>query len=120
MADEHAQEHVPHVHVTPLSTYIMVFLALAVGTIVTWAASTVDLGMWNTPIALIIATIKAVLVILFFMHVKFSTRLTKLVVIAGIFFLGVLLVLTMSDYASRQYLTYPVTVNSTACPIRCR
>lgn len=99
-------EHTPHVHVTPLSTYILVFLALAAGTILTWAASTVDLGWWNTPIALIIATVKAVLVILFFMHVIHSTRLTWVVVIASFLWLGTLFVLTFADYLTRHWAIY--------------
>jgi len=99
-----AEEHAPHVHVTPLWIYIAVFLALAVGTIVTYLASQVDLGMWNTPIALIIATIKAVLVILFFMHVIHSTRLTWVVVIGAFLWLGVLFVLTFADYLTRGWL----------------
>ncbi len=97
MADEHA---VPH-HITPLLTYIFVFLALAIGTLLTWFASTVNLGWANTPIALVIATTKAVLVILFFMHVIYSTRLTWVVVIASFVWLGVLFVLTFADYLTR-------------------
>ena len=100
------QEHTPHVHVTPLSTYIFVFLALAAGTLLTWAASTVDLGGWNTPIALLIATIKAVLVILFFMHLIHSTRLTWVVVIASFLWLGTLFVLTFADYLTRHWAIY--------------
>jgi cytochrome c oxidase subunit 4 len=99
-----AEEHAPHVHVTPLWIYIAVFLALAVGTIATYLASQVDFGMWNTPIALIIATIKAVLVILFFMHVIHSTRLTWVVIIAAFLWLGVLFVLTFADYLTRGWL----------------
>jgi len=98
-----AEEHAPHVHVTPLWIYILVFLALAAGTILTVAASRFDLGMWNTPIALIIATIKAVLVILFFMHVIHSTRLTWVVIIAAFLWLGVLFVLTFADYLTRSW-----------------
>ena len=98
-----AEEHAPHVHVTPLWIYIAVFLALAVGTIATYLASQVDLGMWNTPVALIIATIKAVLVILFFMHVIHSTRLTWVVVIASFLWLAVLFVLTFADYLTRGW-----------------
>jgi len=103
MADEHVEEHAPHVHVTPLWQYILVFLALAVGTILTVAASRFDLGIWNTPIALIIATIKAVLVILFFMHVIHSTRLTWVVIIASFLWLLVLFVLTFADYLTRLW-----------------
>jgi cytochrome c oxidase subunit 4 len=99
MADEHA----PHVHVTPISTYLLIFLALAVGTVLTVAASRFDLGDWNTPIALVIATIKAVLVILFFMHVIHSTRLTWVVIIASFLWLAVLFVLTFADYLTRAW-----------------
>jgi cytochrome c oxidase subunit 4 len=100
-AHEH-HTHAPHVHVTPLWIYFTVFLALAAGTILTWYASTIDLGLLNTPIALLIATIKAALVILFFMHVIHSTRLTWVVVIGSFLWLGVLFVLTFADYLTRS------------------
>lgn len=103
MADEHGREHAPHVHVTSIAVYLLVFFALAAGTILTVAASRFDLGMWNTPIALVIATIKAVLVILFFMHVIHSTRLTWVVVIGSFLWLGVLFVLTFADYLTRLW-----------------
>ena len=102
MSDEHS---VPH-DVTALSTYIIVFIALAAGTLLTWFASTIDLGWANTPIALIIATTKAVLVILFFMHVIHSTRLTWVVVIGSFIWLGVLFVLTFTDYLTRMWAIY--------------
>jgi cytochrome c oxidase subunit 4 len=102
MSDEHS---VPH-HVTPLSTYIFVFLALAAGTLLTWFASTIDLGWANTPIALLIATTKAVLVILFFMHVIHSSRLTWVVVIGSFVWLAVLFVLTFTDYLTRVWAIY--------------
>ena len=105
MADAHS-EHAPHVHVTPLWIYFTVFFALALGTILTVAASRFDLGMWNTPIALVIATIKAVLVILYFMHVIHSTRLTWVVVIGSFLWLGVLFVLTFADYLTRGWSLY--------------
>lgn len=108
MADEHTEhaEHAPHIHITPLSTYFLVFGALAIGTILTWLASRYDMGMWNTPIALIIATTKACLVILFFMHVIHSTRLTWVVVIGSFLWLGVLFVLTFADYLTRYWAIY--------------
>src|SRR5204863_4354483 len=106
MADEHAHEHAPHVHVTSIAVYLMVFLALAVGTVLTVAASRFDLGAWNTPIALVIATIKAVLVILYFMHVIHSTRLTWVVVIGAFLWLGVLFVLTFADFLTRLWAIY--------------
>src|SRR5881398_2092827 len=99
MSDEHSAPH----HVTPLGTYIFVFIALAAGTLLTWFASTINLGWANTPIALLIATTKAVLVILFFMHVIHSTRLTWVVVIGSFIWLGVLFVLTFADYLTRVW-----------------
>jgi cytochrome c oxidase subunit 4 len=101
---EHA--HTPELHVTPLRTYIFVFLALAAGTLLTWWVSTIDLGSMNTPIALFIAVVKATLVILFFMHVIHSTRLTWVVVIGAFLWLGVLFVLTFADYLTRLWSIY--------------
>jgi cytochrome c oxidase subunit 4 len=98
---EHPHQHTPEVHVTPLLTYLLVFAALAAGTLLTWWVSTIDLGWMNTPIALLIATIKATLVILFFMHVIHSTRLTWVVIIGAFLWLGVLFVLTFADYLTR-------------------
>src|SRR5579859_7013661 len=106
MAEEHLHDHAPHVHVTPMSTYLLVFAALAAGTLLTWFASTIDLGWANTPIALVIATTKACLVVLFFMHVIHSTRLTWVVVIGSFLWLGVLFVLTFADYLTRVWAIY--------------
>ena len=104
MAEEHHVD--PQHHVSPVGMYVAVFLALAVGTALTWWVSTFELGMWNTPIALLIATTKAVLVILFFMHVAHSTRLTWVVVISAFLWLGVLFVLTFADYLTRIWKIY--------------
>ena len=93
----------PARHVTSLATYFAVFIALAVGTLLTWYASTLDLGPLNTPIGLLIACTKATLVVLFFMHVLHSTRLTWVVIIASFLWLGVLFVLTFSDYLTRAW-----------------
>ena len=106
MADEHVEEHVPAVHVSSVGVYLLVFLALAAGTILTVIASRFDLGIWNTPIALGIAGIKAALVILFFMHVIHSTRLTWVVILASFLWLGVLFVLTFADYLTRAWSLY--------------
>lgn len=89
---------------SPLKMYFAVFFALLVGTGLTVYAATLDLGRYNAAVALGIATIKATLVALFFMHVwHASEKLTKLVVIAALFFLLLLLGLTMSDYATRLW-----------------
>lgn len=88
----------------PLKGYFAVFFALLVGTGLTVYAATLDLGRFNAAVALGIATVKATLVALFFMHVwHASEKLTKLVVIAALFFLLLLLGLTMSDYATRMW-----------------
>lgn len=104
--DTHAHSHAAPHHITPLWVYLAVFAVLVVGTIVTYLASTVDLGWANTPIALVIATIKAVLVILYFMHVIHSTRLTWVVVIGSFVWLAVLFVLTFADYLTRFWVIY--------------
>jgi cytochrome c oxidase subunit 4 len=89
---------------SPLPTYLAVFFALLVGTALTVYASGLDLGRFNAPVALTIASIKATLVALFFMHIKgASEKLTKLVVISALFFLLLLLGLTMTDYATRLW-----------------
>ena len=88
---------------SPLKVYFGVWIALLVGTCITYAA-TLDLAPFNAAVALGIATIKATLVALFFMHVwHASEKLTKLVVIAALFFLLLLLGLTMTDYATRLW-----------------
>lgn len=93
-----------HSKSSPLPTYFAVFIALLAGTGLTVFAATLDLGRFNAPVALSIATVKATLVALFFMHVwHASEKLTKLVVIAAVFFLLLLLGLTMSDYATRPW-----------------
>jgi cytochrome c oxidase subunit 4 len=93
-----------HSKSSPLPTYFAVFFALLAGTGLTVFAATLDLGKYNAAVALGIATVKATLVALFFMHVwHASEKLTKLVVIAALFFLLLLLGLTMSDYATRAF-----------------
>ena len=94
-------------HISPKSTYYAIFGALMVLTAVTVAVAFVNLGTFNFPVALAIAITKATLVILFFMHVKYSSRLTKLFVGMAFFFLFVLFGLTMTDYLSRGLHTYP-------------
>jgi cytochrome c oxidase subunit 4 len=91
-------------HVSPIRTYLTIFGALMVLTLVTVLAAYVNLGAFNPVVAMAIAIFKATLVVLYFMHVKYSSRLTKLVVLTGIFFLVILLGETMMDYASRGFL----------------
>jgi len=109
------QEHSEH-HIVQPGTYTLVILALLVLTAVTVGAAYVNLGQFNIVVALAIAVLKASLVVLFFMHAKYSPRRTQLVIIAGIFWLGLLLFLTMSDYVSRvdyRGKTFPMLQNIT-------
>ena len=87
---------------SPLTTYFAVWAALLVGTFITYKAAFLDLGVFNAAVALIIASTKALLVVLFFMHLKgASEKLLKLVVISTVFFLFILLALSMADYGTR-------------------
>ena len=90
-------------HVAPKNMYYMVFGALIVGTILTVAAAKVDMGPLNNIVMLAIACTKASLVILFFMHVRWSSRLTWVVAMAGFFWLLILFGIGMTDYLSRGW-----------------
>jgi cytochrome c oxidase subunit 4 len=94
-------------HVSPKSVYYTIFSALMILTAITVAAAYVNLGQFNATVALGIATFKATLVILFFMHVKYSSHLTKLTVVTSFFFLAILLLETFMDYATRGLITMP-------------
>jgi cytochrome c oxidase subunit IV len=95
-------EHADHHIVTP-ATYMIVFATLLVFTGVTVGAAFIDLGIFNPVVALAIACTKAVIVILFFMHVKYQSKLVKLTVAAGFFTFLVLITMTLSDYMSRAW-----------------
>jgi len=92
-----------HQHIVGPMTYLTIFGALLVGTAVTIGASYLELGAWNAVVALAIAVVKATLVVLFFMHIKYSSRLMKLTVGAGLFTFLVLVGMSMSDYISRAW-----------------
>jgi len=98
--------HTTH-HIEPQKIYFGVFGALMVFTAVTVWASMVDLGPLSIVVALVIAVCKALLVVLFFMHVRYSRPLTQIVVAGGVLWLIILLVLTLSDYFSRGWLPAP-------------
>jgi cytochrome c oxidase subunit 4 len=92
-------------HVVPVKLYMLIGGTLLFFTWVTYAVSQIDLGPLNTIVALCIATFKATLVVLIFMHVKYtSEKLTKAVIIAAIFFLGLLLTLSLADFGTRSWL----------------
>lgn len=92
-------------HVSPKRVYYAIFAALMVFTAITVGVAFVPLGPFNFPVAISIAIVKATLVVLFFMHVKYSSQLTKLVIATGFFFLLVLFALTLTDYLSRGWRT---------------
>ncbi len=94
-------------HITARKTYVGIWITLMVLTLVTALLSFQDLGIFSAPVALFIATIKALLVVLFFMHVRQSPKIISLVIVAGLFWLMILISLTMTDYASRHWLAYP-------------
>jgi cytochrome c oxidase subunit IV len=95
-------------HVTSRKIYFLVFAALMVLTIVTWLVAQVNLGWANDVVALTIAVTKALLVLLFFMHVRYSTRMTILTATAGFFWLAILIGLTLTDYLTRNSMVLPV------------
>ena len=93
-------EHSEHI-VSP-KIYVTIFIALIIGTsLTTWAAFQ-DFGPFNIVIALAIATAKATLVVLFFMHARYGDRRTRLVIVCALFWLAIMLALTLSDYQTRQ------------------
>jgi cytochrome c oxidase subunit IV len=101
-SEEHRQ------HVIPSGIYVGIWATLMVLTGLTVFASFLELGDWNIVLALVIATIKATLVMLFFMHLYYSSKLTKITMVAAIFFLFLLLALSMTDYLTRSWITNPM------------
>jgi len=95
-------EHVAH-HIVGPGTYGAIFGVLMIGTALTVIASKIPLGIMNAPIAIAIACTKAVFVVLFFMHVKYSSKLVKLTVAAGFFTFFVLCMMSLLDYTSRGW-----------------
>ncbi len=102
MTDQKEMEESQH-HVVSPAIYLAVFVTLLVFTGLTVAASFVEMGVFNPIVALAIGCIKAVIVVLFFMHVKYSSKLTKLTVFSGLFTFIVLIGMTLSDYFTRAW-----------------
>jgi cytochrome c oxidase subunit 4 len=92
-------------HIVSPKIYYVIFIALTVLTVATWSIAKIDLGRMNAVVALTIAVIKATLVVLYFMHVRYSSRLTWVFVCAGFFWLAIMVALTLSDYMTRGWLT---------------
>jgi cytochrome c oxidase subunit 4 len=98
-----SSEHI----ITPVRTYVTVFAALLVLTGFTYIIATQDFGWLNTPIALAVALLKASFVVIYFMGVRYNTPLTKVVVVAGFFWLFILFGLTLNDYLTRPWIGVP-------------
>jgi cytochrome c oxidase subunit 4 len=92
-------------HIVQKRIYFIIFGALIVLTAATVIVATFDLGRWNAIVALTIAVFKATLVVLYFMHVRYSSRLTWVFVSAGFVWLAIMVALTLSDYMTRGWLT---------------
>jgi cytochrome c oxidase subunit 4 len=101
---QHEPKHGEHEHhVTPPIVYVVIFGTLLVFTALTVGASYIEMGVFNPIVAILIGVIKATLVVLFFMGVKYSTKLTKLTVGAGFFMFLTLVSMTLADYISRAW-----------------
>ena len=90
-------------HIVPVATYVAIFLALMVGTALTTWIAYIDLGVFNTVVALVIAVIKMSLVVLFFMHLKYNKGLSRIVIVAAFFWLGIMISITLADELSRNW-----------------
>ncbi len=99
--------HEVHEHIVPLGTYIAVFVALLILTALTTGMAWVDMGRWNLVVALAIAVCKATLVVLFFMHAKYNKGLSRIALIGAIFWLGIMIVFTLSDELTRTWQINP-------------
>src|SRR4051812_24012769 len=94
-------------HIDSATSYVLVFLGLIVLTVVTTAVAFVDLGAFSVVAALAIACCKMLLVTLFFMHVRHSSRLTKLVLVGALLWLTILIGLTLTDFITRGWFGVP-------------
>ena len=103
----HAQNAEPTDHILPRSLYLGIFAVLMVLTMVTVGVAYVNLGQLNIVVALTVAIIKATLVVLYFMHVRYGSRLTWVFIGAGVFWLLILLTFLLTDYSSRGWMSLP-------------
>ena len=94
-------------HIVPVRVYITIFMVLLVGTALTVAAAFIDfkLPYINTIVALTIATIKATFVVLYFMHVRYSSRLIWVIMAAALFWMAIMFAFTFSDYLTRGWIS---------------
>ena len=100
-------------HIVSPKIYLIIFSSLMLGTYLTVKAAYINLGQLNIVVALGIATIKATLVVLYFMHARYSPKRTQLVVVCAVFWLAIMLALTLSDYSTREHEGRLVTPSAT-------
>ena len=94
-------------HIITRKTYVVIWAILMSLTALTAFASLYDLKAWSAVVAVVIAATKATIIALFFMHIKYADRITKVVALAALFWLGIMFVLTASDFFTRYMLTFP-------------
>ncbi len=94
-------------HIVPVKTYVGIFIALLCFTALTTGVAYIDLGAFNTVAALAIAGVKMLLVVLFFMHVKYSGRLVQVFILTGVLFLAILVTFTLADELTRNWSPTP-------------
>ena len=104
-------------HVVPKKTYFLIFGALLALTALTTSVAYLNLGQWNTIAALAIACCKATLVVLFFMHLRWSTRLMRVVLISALLWLAILISLTTTDFFSRDWTPIPESWETSRLPL---
>ena len=94
-------------HLDSVRTYFLVWLALIIATVLTTGVAFIDLGAFSVVVALAIAVCKMLLVALFFMHVRHSTRMTRVVILGGLLWFGILMCMTFIDFGSRTWMGVP-------------
>jgi len=94
-------------HIASRKIYYLVFVSLLILTLLTWRIAYIDLGPWNMVVALLIAVFKAGLVATFFMHLRWSASMMRLVLFAAIFWLAILITLTVGDVLTRHTVSHP-------------
>lgn len=102
-----SSEHEQHEHIVPLRVYFAVFTALMVLTAITVTVAFIDLGAMNNVVMLTVAFTKATLVVLYFMHVRYSPTTIGLFVGGSVVFVAIMVLLTMSDIVSRGWVGFP-------------
>jgi cytochrome c oxidase subunit 4 len=105
-------------HIVSPKIYLVIFLTLMAGTAITVWAAYQNFGKFNIVIALAIATFKATLVVLYFMHARYSPKRTQLVIVCSVFWLAILLALTLSDYQTREQAISRLAPPAISSPVR--